>query len=227
MPEKPLVFSPPLLSLLSKSSLPRSGVPPLGREGDGIVLSMWVEFLAQIRLRKAQPPRALDTRTICHFRGVIGREQHAAKLLIACVELLPKSFGDGKDATAKAVFFLLHAHQVLIWIFGFDGIGPKTFDLNSVECHFTMSKATAGGTNHFYLIGTSRGGLDHPEEIHGINYNGTDYSFFFSAQMSLMGREVTTWLQHPFGLSFDVRDGATSVFTDGERKVAEAYRFIL
>ncbi|RXH94469.1 hypothetical protein DVH24_024153 [Malus domestica] len=24
-----------------------------------------------------------------------------------------------------------------------------------------------------------------------------------------MGREVTTWLQHPFGLSFDVRDGAT------------------
>ncbi|KAM2088778.1 hypothetical protein ACFX1T_032812 [Malus domestica] len=39
------------------------------------------------------------------------------------------------------------------------------------------------------LIGASRGGLDHPEKIHGTNCSGTNYSFFFLAWTNLLGRD--------------------------------------
>lgn len=41
------------------------------------------------------------------------------------------------------------------------------------------------------LIGTSRGGLNHPEEIHGTNCSGTNCSFFFFflAWTNLLGRD--------------------------------------
>ncbi|KAB2603213.1 hypothetical protein D8674_004218 [Pyrus ussuriensis x Pyrus communis] len=63
-----------------------------------------------------------------------------------------------KICMGRPLFILQHRASAITWR-----------DLNDLISESHSCGAAA------YLIGTSRGGLDHPEEIHGIDGSGTEH----------------------------------------------------